>query len=610
MVRNMSRAASPSEWSLLDGEFFDIPPTMESRKGTLFIEARLKDGMLESGIMTSERCDSFAKALEAQLAKSGCTFDMLEDVLADKDDAICKLGAEYEKANNTLQSLKVVEHVGPTTLETCFKSSNVNLKVQIFQLYTDDSPGNKTKEDGDLGELITMPHARFEGVWDELVFAHDLKADLIWMMTNILRFSKSFAANKIRRKLNPLILLHGPPGTGKTSLCLGLAQKISIRLSGTYTSTKLVQIKTANLLSKYYSESAKHVDDIFNRISAMCEEDSTGFICVLIDEVESIACSREYSTKEGESHDSLRATNALLTGLDRTARHSNVVFLFTSNMCDALEPAFIDRCGLQEFVGPPNMEAQYEILRSSLEKLITCNVIESAVNIPTYDDATMQATAGAEKIDRPGPKLLEIIKLIHASTEGTELPISGRSLGQLPEKALMRYIRGEDCSLDAAFGFLQRCVFETLKVGNTDSSSTKAALRKTVRAEAKKWDWGDEIEVPHETESEPSDEVTQLWDLQNQSASTAVIETKEKRRVTFAGVETLDETEADLVVEESHVVELDNLENQLDDTPVIEAGEKKRVFAEFRDDSKESSTTSDKVYVEDSDHKPGKKTKI
>ena len=62
--------------------------------------------------------------------------------------------------------------------------------------------------------------------------------------------------------MNPLILLYGPPGTGKTSLCQGLAQKISIRLNSTYKKTELIQIKTAALMSKYYSESAKQVGRI------------------------------------------------------------------------------------------------------------------------------------------------------------------------------------------------------------------------------------------------------------------------------------------------------------------------------------------------------------
>lgn len=102
----------------------------------------------------------------------------------------------------------------------------------------------------------------------------------------------------MRRKLNPSILLYGPPGTGKTSLCQGLAQKISIRLGAKYKSTELVQIKTAVLLSKYFSESAKHVDEIFTKISHMCSEDPETFVCVLIDEVESIAISREVGTEK------------------------------------------------------------------------------------------------------------------------------------------------------------------------------------------------------------------------------------------------------------------------------------------------------------------------
>lgn len=83
-------------------------------------------------------------------------------------------------------------------------------------------------------------------------------------------------------------------------------------------------------------ESAKQVDKIFDTISSMCEEDPDQFNCVLIDEVESIAGSREAS-QHGEVQDSLRATNALLTGLDRTKKYSNIIFLCTSNMLASLD---------------------------------------------------------------------------------------------------------------------------------------------------------------------------------------------------------------------------------------------------------------------------------
>lgn len=78
------------------------------------------------------------------------------------------------------------------------------------------------------------------------------------------------------------------------------------------------------------------MDEIFATIERLCEDDMEQFICVLIDEVESIASSRE-SSMHGEAQDSLRATNSLLTGLDRAGQHSNIVFLCTTNMLDSLD---------------------------------------------------------------------------------------------------------------------------------------------------------------------------------------------------------------------------------------------------------------------------------
>ncbi|VDN39039.1 unnamed protein product, partial [Dibothriocephalus latus] len=126
------------------------------------------------------------------------------------------------------------------------------LALHIYRLVTGDEadPTHETIEVSNEvikgGTRWLLPSAEFEGLWESLVYDTSVNPHVIsW---------------------NRVIFLHGPPGTGKTSLCRALAQKLAIRLSHRFSSAALIEINTVNLMSKWFSESARLVSQMFNSI--------------------------------------------------------------------------------------------------------------------------------------------------------------------------------------------------------------------------------------------------------------------------------------------------------------------------------------------------------
>ncbi|KAF7906618.1 hypothetical protein EAF00_000897 [Botryotinia globosa] len=315
-------------------------------------------------------------------------------------------------------------------------------------------------------EVFDMPHHDFDGSWEELIFDQNHKEDLSWMISNMLLLSA--IAVPAKKKMSPMALFHGPPGTGKTTLCQAIAQRLAIRLVEQFPHTKLIQVKTATLLSKYYSESASQVDDLLTKIKIMCQVNPKRIIIVLIDEVESIAVSRHSGVMHGEAQDSLRATNALLTGFDRVRACPNVVFMSTSNMIDCLDEAFVDRCAIQIPFQPPSQESQYKILKASVLELVRRQIIIADVSrlinhtqlIQSWQEASLYSVFQNET---PTGKLLYIIIQLNSPAAKGKLGISGRFLTQIPEQALMRCARpNKVLHLDVALDCIKKFVEDLL----------------------------------------------------------------------------------------------------------------------------------------------------
>ncbi|KAJ4827189.1 nucleolar component of the pachytene checkpoint [Turnera subulata] len=305
--------------------------------------------------------------------------------------------------------------------------------VHVFQL-SEEGPCEDLGGDGQLSTFNEwmLPAKEFDGMWESLIYESGLKQRLLRYAASALLFTEK-GVDPFLVSWNRIILLHGPPGTGKTSLCKALAQKLSIRFSSRYPQSQLIEVNAHSLFSKWFSESGKLVAKLFQKIQEMVEEESN-LVFVLIDEVESLAAARKAALSGSEPSDSIRVVNALLTQMDKLKSSPNVIILTTSNITAAIDIAFVDRADIKAYVGPPTLQARYEILRSCLQELVRTGVL-SQFQAQDFDHYMLLSySALKEKLNshiQEAYPMLNLCKQLHEAAEACE-GLSGRSLRKLP----------------------------------------------------------------------------------------------------------------------------------------------------------------------------------
>jgi pachytene checkpoint protein 2 len=247
-----------------------------------------------------------------------------------------------------------------------FMFCEVDFRIHVHEI-NEDGAGEEREDDEEIATYkeYALPCREFSEYWDSLYLDEGKKLRL----KNYARTALEFGNLNVNASLvafNRVVLLHGPPGTGKTTMCKGLAQKLAIQMLDTYSEPVFVEINAHSLFSKWFSESGKLVSKLFEKIQELTDDEDT-FVFVLVDEVESLAAARKATG--AEPSDAIRVVNALLTQLDALKEKKNAMVLTTSNVTDAIDVAFIDRADVKMYVGNPADAARGHILLSSINEL-------------------------------------------------------------------------------------------------------------------------------------------------------------------------------------------------------------------------------------------------
>ena len=210
-----------------------------------------------------------------------------------------------------------------------------------------------------------LPEDGWEQYWDRIYVPEETKSRLFNYARFALTRRKTFSL--VGLPVHGIALLRGEPGTGKSSLVKGLAQRLAKEVIDG--DVLFAEVNAHALPSQMLGDSQRNTANLLER--ALPELAERGHpVVVLVDEVDSIVTDRDRASAGTDPVDVVRATEAALQGLDHLAAAApNLVIFATSNFPQAIDPAFLSRLDMTFELHLPDPATIVAILRDALDEV-------------------------------------------------------------------------------------------------------------------------------------------------------------------------------------------------------------------------------------------------